>query len=153
MRCFFKLLIEWASVTALTQACEKQYRKDEGEDLRRVFPQRASSRENRAGRWGADHERERHEGTRCERRGPEGLGQRERSARAFARAPYACVVVPGETGRIEVKLERVGERTVRHEYAYDPAGRLATVYRDGLHTEATPTTTRAAAARTAAFSA
>ena len=49
--------------------------------------------------------------------------------------PYGCVVFPGPDGRIRAKLESVGGRKVLHEYAYDAAGRLATVRRDGAETE------------------
>lgn len=55
--------------------------------------------------------------------------------RAMQGKPYACLALPDDSNRVRVKVEIVGGREVMHEYAYDEAGRLAMVRRDGNVTE------------------
>ena len=50
--------------------------------------------------------------------------------------PYACRLQPGPDGRIAVKIEACNGRRITWRYAYDPAGRLAGVVRDGVPVEA-----------------
>ncbi|THB67103.1 MAG: hypothetical protein D6E12_09305 [Desulfovibrio sp.] len=56
-------------------------------------------------------------------------------AKAVAASPYVCLVAPDQQGRIIHKLEKMGDRTIRHEYKYDADGRLTQVKRDGTITE------------------
>ncbi len=59
----------------------------------------------------------------------------EHLSRALENSPYFCLVSPGPDGRIRAKLERIGEQRIVHEYAYDQAGRLVQVKRNGQVTE------------------
>ncbi|MGE4296443.1 MAG: RHS repeat domain-containing protein [Desulfovibrionaceae bacterium] len=55
---------------------------------------------------------------------------------AMPQPPYACRVQTGPDGRIAAKLEICGGSRVEWRYAYDKAGRLAEVVRDGVPVEA-----------------
>ena len=66
---------------------------------------------------------------------PEQERMLRRMAEAIEASPYLCLVSPDQSGRIRAKVEKVGTRKIVHEYAYDEAGRLIQVKRDGTETE------------------